>query len=129
MTLLEPYGLTTEHLATPLGLDEPFPRLSWKLRSSRRGDAQTSYRLAVALDASDLDGDRRLIWDTGRRESGDNVLVAYDGPPLQPSTRYHWRVQVWDADGAQAGQAKSWFETGLMHAREWRAAWIGRDPA
>ncbi|SFN31459.1 alpha-L-rhamnosidase [Actinomadura madurae] len=126
--VLEPYGLTCEHLETPMGLDEASPRLSWKLRSSRRGDGQTTYRLTVALQRRDLDDAERLVWDTGRRESADGVLVPYDGPPLQSSTRYHWRVEVWDSQESQAGKAESWFETGLMHAGEWRAAWIGRDP-
>ncbi|GAA2110677.1 alpha-L-rhamnosidase [Actinomadura alba] len=124
---LQPYGLTCEMLETPLGLDEPSPRLSWKLRSTRRGDAQTSYRLTVALAREDLDVAGRRIWDTGCRESAVGVLVPFDGPPLQSCTRYHWRVEVWDADGSPAGRADSWFETGLMHADEWRAVWIGRD--
>ncbi|GGV29508.1 alpha-L-rhamnosidase [Actinomadura cremea] len=124
---LQPYGLTCESLAVPLGLDEPCPRLSWKLRSERRGDAQTAYRITAALDRGDLD-EGRPIWDTGRRDSSAGVLVAYDGPPLQPSTRYHWRVEVWDVDGAPAGRADSWFETGLLRPGEWRAEWIGSDP-
>ncbi|MEU5879945.1 family 78 glycoside hydrolase catalytic domain [Spirillospora sp. NPDC047279] len=127
MTALTPYGLTCEMLEEPLGLDERLPRLSWKLRSERRGDAQSAYRITVALSEADLD-DGRLLWDTGRRESGDTLLVAYDGPPLQSSTRYHWRVEVHDAGGERAGRADSWFETGLLHADEWRAAWIAADP-
>jgi alpha-L-rhamnosidase len=125
---LEPYALTCENIETPLGLDEPSPRLSWRLRSPCRGDAQTGYRLAVALERDDLDDDRRLVWDTGRRASAGNVLIAYDGAPLHPSTRYHWRVEVWDAEGARAGRAESWCETGLMRTGEWQARWIGRDP-
>ncbi|QFG21259.1 alpha-L-rhamnosidase [Actinomadura sp. WMMB 499] len=124
---LTPYGLTCEMVNTPLGLDDPSPRLSWKLRSPHRNDVQTAYRLSAALDRRDLDDAERLIWDTGRRAAADGVLVPYDGPPLQPSTRYHWRVEVWDADGAAAGRADSWFETGLLRPDEWRAAWIGRD--
>ncbi|SEG85582.1 alpha-L-rhamnosidase [Thermomonospora echinospora] len=124
---LTPYGLTCEMLPTPLGLDEPSPRLSWKLRSARRGDTQTAYRLTMALSPGDLDDPQRLLWDTGRRTAADGVLVPFDGPALHSTTRYHWRVQVWDADGAPAGRADSWFETGLLHADEWRAVWIGRD--
>jgi hypothetical protein len=26
------------------------------------------------------------------------------------------------------GRAESWFETGLLHADDWVAGWIGRDP-
>ena len=27
-----------------------------------------------------------------------------------------------------AGQAQSWFETGLLHRDDWAAVWVGRDP-
>ncbi|MFI0350183.1 family 78 glycoside hydrolase catalytic domain [Actinomadura sp. 9N407] len=124
---LTPYGLTCEMLHEPLGLDEPSPRLSWKLASEHRGDLQSAYRLTVALTEADLDSGR-LLWDTGRRDTGDTLLVAYDGPPLESATRYHWRVTVWDARGEQAGQAGSWFETGLLHPDQWQASWIARDP-
>ncbi|GAA1573432.1 alpha-L-rhamnosidase [Actinomadura kijaniata] len=125
---LSPYGLTCEQLETPLGLDEREPRLSWKLRSDLRGDAQSAYRITVALGEADLRGGDRLVWDSGRRPSADTLLVPYDGPPLQSATRYHWRVTVWDARGEQTGYADSWFETGLLHDEEWRASWIARDP-
>lgn len=61
-------------------------------------------------------------------ECDDSLYVEYDGPPLQSSTRYYWRVAVWDADGQAGGRAESWFETGLLHADDWVAGWIGRDP-
>ncbi|WP_238412039.1 family 78 glycoside hydrolase catalytic domain [Saccharothrix deserti] len=68
------------------------------------------------------------MWDSGRRESGDGVLVPWDGPVLRSATRYHWRVEVWDETGAAAGVGESWFETGLLHREDWAAVWVGRDP-
>jgi alpha-L-rhamnosidase len=127
-TTLTPYDLTCELVATPLGIDEPAPRLAWRLRSDRRGDAQTGYRLRVAERADDLDRPDRVLWDTGRVDSPENFHIAYDGPPLRSGTRYHWRVTVWDVDGDPAAPVTSWFETGLLHGDEWRASWIGRDP-
>ncbi|MGW4945048.1 family 78 glycoside hydrolase catalytic domain [Actinoplanes sp. NPDC004185] len=118
---MTPYGLTTEQRTEPLGLGERQPRLSWKLRSDRRGAAQTAYRITAEVLG-------RIVWDTGRRESDETLLVPWDGPVLQSATRYHWRVQVWDETGAEAGQAQSWFETGLLHRDDWSAVWIGRDP-
>ena len=78
--------------------------------------------------APDLDDPARLLWDSGRRESGDGLLVPWDGPVLRSATRYHWRVEVWDETGAAAGAAQSWFETGLLHRDDWTAVWVGRDP-
>jgi alpha-L-rhamnosidase len=120
---MTPYGLTTEQRTEPLGLGEPHPRLSWKLDGDRRGAAQSAYRITATEG-----GSSRTIWDSGRRESTDTLLVAWGGPPLRSGTRYHWRVEVWDETGAHAGTAQSWFETGLLHPDEWTAVWIGRDP-
>jgi alpha-L-rhamnosidase len=117
---MTPYGLQTEQRHEPLGMDEPRPRLSWKLRSDRRGAAQSAYRITAADPF-------RLVWDSGRRESSDGLLVPWDGPELKSATRYHWRVEVWDETGAPAGTAQSWFETGLLHREDWVAVWVGRD--
>ena len=124
---VRPYGLRTEQRHEPMGLDEPSPRLSWRLECDRRGAAQSAYRLVAAERAADLDEPDRLLWDSGRRESDDCVLVPWDGPALRSATRYHWRVEVWDEAGAPVGAAQSWFETGLLHREDWTATWIGRD--
>jgi alpha-L-rhamnosidase len=118
---MTPYGLTTEQRTEPLGLGETHPRLSWKLRSDRRGAAQTAFRITATVLG-------RLVWDTGRRESDESVLVPWDGPLLQSATRYEWSVEVWDETGAVSGAAQTWFETGLLHQDDWTAVWIGRDP-
>jgi alpha-L-rhamnosidase len=128
-SLLRPYGLQTEQRTEPLGLGEPRPRLSWKLASDRRGAAQSAYRITAAERPEDLDDPARLLWDSGRRASGDGLLVPWDGPVLRSATRYQWRVEVWDETGARAEGAQSWFETGLLHRDDWTAVWVGRDPA
>ncbi|WP_422771338.1 family 78 glycoside hydrolase catalytic domain [Plantactinospora sp. WMMC1484] len=125
---MTPYDLTTEQRRVPLGLGEPRPRLSWKLESTRRGAAQTAYRITAAERAADLEDPDRLIWDSGRRDCLDSVGVPWDGPVLRSATRYHWRVEVWDETGASAGAAQTWFETGLLHLDDWTAVWVGRDP-
>src|SRR5690606_23903929 len=112
----------TEHLANPLGLDEPTPRFSWKLADSRPGAAQIAYQLEVSANDT-------LLWDS-RRVAGDNtVLIPYAGPALQPHTRHHWRVRVWDHAGTvSAWSPSAWFETGFLDPlAPWPAAeWIHR---
>jgi alpha-L-rhamnosidase len=125
---MTPYGLTTEQRHEPLGMGEPRPRLSWKLESTRRGAAQSAYRITAAERAADLDDPDRIVWDSGRRESADQIGVPWDGPVLRSATRYHWRVEVWDETGAPAGVAQTWFETGLLHREDWTAVWVGRHP-
>ncbi|HEY9249066.1 MAG TPA: hypothetical protein VIO38_08040, partial [Rariglobus sp.] len=62
--------LRTEHLANPLGLDEPAPRFSWKLANTRTGAAQTAYQIEVSS------GDA-VVWDSRRVDTGTSVLVPY----------------------------------------------------
>ncbi|MEV0900795.1 family 78 glycoside hydrolase catalytic domain [Actinoplanes sp. NPDC049802] len=116
-----PYGLTTEQRTEFLGLGEPAPRLSWKLRSDRTGAAQSAYRITATADGE-------TVWDTGRRESTDTLLIPWQGAALRSATRYRWRVEIFDEHGTPAGAAETWFETGLLHPGEWQAVWIGRDP-
>lgn len=49
----------------------------------RRGDAQTAYRVLVALHSDGLDDDR-LLWDSGRVEGDDSLHVEYDGSRCSP---------------------------------------------
>ncbi|MET7336550.1 family 78 glycoside hydrolase catalytic domain [Nonomuraea sp. NPDC005650] len=112
---LRPYDLRCEHLGTPLGVGAPVPRLSWRLASDRRGDAQEAYRIRVHARGA-------LVWDSGWVE-GQDVSADYGGAPLASFTRYTWRVETRPGEAAE-----SWFETGVLHRDEWVAAWIGHDP-
>src|SRR5215475_13583961 len=39
---LTPVSLRCEYLFSPLGLDEPHPRFTWRVESSERGEKQTA---------------------------------------------------------------------------------------
>ncbi|WP_222871853.1 glycoside hydrolase family 78 protein [Nonomuraea sp. PA05] len=113
---LRPYDLRCEHLATPLGIGTPAPRLAWRLASDRRGDAPSGHRITVRGP-----GDA-LAWDSGWID-GQAPHADYGGAPLASLTRYTWQVELRDGESA-----RSWFDTGILHPGEWRAAWITHDP-
>jgi alpha-L-rhamnosidase len=119
-----PSSLRVEHLTTPLGLDTPNPRLSWKLKGSGPSAVQTAYRLIVARTKGTARSVLEAVWDTSRVPSSKSHLISWEGPELEPHTRYHWTVQVWDGQG-KAGRPSpvSWFETGFL-GRSWPASWI-----
>ncbi|MET9660483.1 family 78 glycoside hydrolase catalytic domain [Streptomyces sp. NPDC006510] len=125
---LRPYALRCEHRTTPLGIDEPAPRLSWRLASDLRGNDPVAYRVRVAECAEDLDGGGQLLWDTGRVADPGATAVDYAGPALPGRTRCHWRVSVWAAGTDAPAEATSWFETAFTRTGEWRASWITHDP-
>ena len=118
-----PVALRCEHLPTPLGLDAPRPRLSWRLHDDRRGAAQTAYQLSVGTDSLQLSQGQGRGWSPAKTTS-DQQLVTYAGPALQPFTKYYWRVKVWTKAGPPQTSAVASFETGMMSKDNWRGAWI-----
>ena len=91
---LTAYGLQCQHRAEPLGVDEPHPSFGWKLAASSPGRSQQAYRLTVRRA-----GAPEPSWDSGWTEDARHDQVVYAGPPLRPSTRYTWDVQLTDDQG------------------------------
>lgn len=119
-----PQRLLCDYLENPLGIDNPHPRLSWRLEDNRRGANQTAYQIWVGTDSMEVVHDTGNMWNTQMQQS-DAMLHSYAGHPLQPFTRYYWKTKVWDKDGiASVSEVKS-FETGMMDMRNWQGAWIG----
>lgn len=111
-------GLMTEATVTPLGIDEKKPAFTWQMSARERGYQQVAYQIVVT------DAQGTVAWDSKKITSPFSLNIPYAGNPLQPTTRYTWKVTVWDQKGAQAS-ASSWFETGLMNADPNLSAWNG----
>ena len=62
-------------------------------------------------------------------QSGTSAWITYQGPELQPGTKYFWKVRVWDnndkpSDWSNSGE----FVTGLFDKNDWsNARWIGYE--
>ena len=121
---IQPADLTCEYQATPL-LDIQNPRFAWinANPASRKGAAQTAYRIRVADSA---DGFDNPVWDSGKVESDDSAFITYQGPALKSRTSYWWQVQVWDEQGnASEWSAPAMWHMGLLSQDEWQGKWIG----
>jgi alpha-L-rhamnosidase len=121
-----PVHLQVDNLEKPLGIDNTTPRFSWQLNDPARGAKQTAYRVTVATRPELLADGKADVWDSGRVASGQSLNVKYAGPAVKASTRYFWRVEVWDKDGKAypASDATTW-ETGLLNQSAWKGEWIG----
>jgi alpha-L-rhamnosidase len=121
-----PVRLRVNDLAAPLGVDDPAPRFSWQLNDPATGARQSAYELQVASSPEQLQQDQPDVWESGRVSSSASLGIRYQGPALQATTAYVWRVKLWDAAGkAYAPSEISRFETGLLSADNWKADWIG----
>ncbi|MDR1023559.1 MAG: glycoside hydrolase family 78 protein [Prevotellaceae bacterium] len=116
-------GLQVEHLSNPLGVDNPAPRLSWQMDDKRQGARQTAYRIAVGMDSSAVENGVGEMWDTDKVTS-DKTLLEYAGKPLQPFTKYYWKLILWDDRSKPASFPVNSFETGMMNVKNWKGVWI-----
>ncbi|MEV6285076.1 family 78 glycoside hydrolase catalytic domain [Kribbella sp. NPDC051770] len=117
--------LTVEYAEQPLGLDEQHPRLAWVATAPGHGAAQSAYQVLVASSPELLTEEHADVWNTGKTP-GDTIQVEYDGPQLQPRTRYHWAVRLWDGlDRESRWSRPGWFETALLDEGWQDARWIG----
>lgn len=112
--------LQCEYLENPLGVDVPNPRLRWSLGSET--GRQTAWRIVAGCDSTAVAAGEGSVWDSGPKQS-DAQLVRYAGAPLQPRTRYFWRVEVWNG-GIRWSSPVAWFETGHQVPENWRGDWI-----
>ena len=115
--------LRCEYLDNPIGIDAQQPRFTWNLNDGRHGVKQESFRLVVATDP-EL---KEIIWDSGQVDS-PQMRAIYDGPALEPRTRYWWSVQVCGNHGKYRRPKAVSFETG-KGAEGWSGTWIsdGQD--
>ncbi|WP_421940847.1 family 78 glycoside hydrolase catalytic domain [Pedobacter sp.] len=118
--------LTIDHLVNPFSIDNPKPRFSWKITSSRKNTLQNGYEIRLGTSEK---LNANVLWSL-KKDDGQSVLVPYGGPELASKTKYYWQVRVKD----NQGQASDWspvqyFRTGLK-ANDWKAKWItvsGKD--
>src|ERR1043165_709711 len=120
---LSAVALRCEYLVSPLGLDEPHPRLSWRIDSTERGEKQTAYQIVVASAPSKLDSPD--LWDSGNITNSQSINIVYSGKPLTSRQRCFWKVKVWNKDG----QPSAWSEIatwtmGLLEPEDWKAEYI-----
>lgn len=111
-------SLTTDMQKAPMGISSTSPSFSWQLNSNERNVMQTAYSIRL------MNG-RKSVWQSGKTNSDQSVLVKYSGPALASDRAYTWQVMVWDNHGKQtAWSAPAAINTGLFQRSDWKADWI-----
>ncbi len=117
--------LRCEYREDPLGIDVARPRLSWIMRDTRRGARQTAYQVLVASSREKLARNEGDLWDSGRVESSLTNQIEYCGTPLASRMQCHWKVRIWDADGAVTEFSRpAMWTMGLLEDADRQARWI-----
>lgn len=106
----------TENQKNPIGLDCERPRFSWELHSEEKNIFQSAYQIQIADEMG------KVIADSKRIESKNNVLVEVKELQLKPMSVYSVRVKVWNNLG-ECAEIEGEFETGKLGTM-WEASWI-----
>lgn len=122
--------LKCEYRANPLGIDNAYPRLSWKLvdENKTRGQKQRAYQILVSSSLSNLNNNIADLWDSGKVETDQSANNTYAGENLESANQYFWKVKIWDVYGHES----SWSETanfsmGLLKQEDWMGEWIYKN--
>ena len=116
-------NLKVDYQEKPLGIDIANPHFSWQMEAldTKRGYSQTAYQIIVT------DSKNQIVWDSKKVNVDISHGIEYGGSSLKATTRYTWKVSVWDNTNKISSNS-SWFETGLMNPdiSAWSgASWIG----
>ena len=124
----KPHSLLTDGHVSPRGVASEFPELRWSLDgiTARRASC-VGYEVQVSdnLDAL-LSGDANWWSDVshtqGARESSATVTRK-----VMSRATYFWRVRAIIGAQRTAWSDPEEFTVSLLHASDWRAAWITRN--
>lgn len=122
-------NLKCEMLTNPLGIDASHPRLSWQIESSQRGTMQTAYQILVASSKEKLANNEGDLWDSGKMESDQSLLVNYNGKLLKSREDCFWKVKVWTNNGESEWSEPAYWSMGFLYYKDWHGRWIGYDYA
>ena len=100
---------------------------SWQMKSGQRNQLQKAYQIRVAASSGELKTSETILWDSGKINSGESVLVPGQVLVLKSAQAYFWQVKVWTHDGNEsAWSGPAVFKTGLFTEQDWGGAkWIG----
>lgn len=119
--LVENGSLRANGAYNAISVDNATPRLTWRLGSHERGDAQTAYQIQASTSdkfASDI------IWDSGKVRS-KTPFSTYAGKNLQSRNAVFWRVKVWNVHDTPSGWSDTGrFQVSLLNGDDWSASWI-----
>jgi len=119
-----PTGLLINGTINPLAIDRDTTRFTWMSEDAERGERQTAYQILVASSAERLAQGKADYWDSSKVDSDKSASVEYAGKPLPRTTRFWWKVRIWNQSGKPSRYSEpAYFDTGLNQG-EWTARFI-----
>ena len=97
-----PNRLLCNGQSDPTGVPMGYPNLTWSFNDTDAdlGDTQLAYRVILADNQTDIDGNVGNVWDTGMvRSSATSASTCI--VPLRSGIVHYWKVKTWDISGEE----------------------------
>ena len=125
-SFITPEELLCEAKINPTGIATIQPHFSWKNKASANKSQQTAYQILMASSASLLEKGDADLWNSGKVESSESILIKYGGQALTSRSIAYWKIKVWDQRDAPSLWSKAQsFSVGLLNQDDWQAEYIG----
>lgn len=121
---IEITSLSCNNLTNPTGIVGK-PVFGWKMQSPENNKSQTAYQILVASSKERLSEEKTDIWDSKKINSEEQFNIKFSGKPLKSSTKYFWKLRMWDENGkVSLWSAPASFITALLKKEDFKAKWI-----
>jgi len=93
-----PSGLTVEYIREPqhVAINDQLPEFGWLV--PKEAVFQSGYQILVASSRKNIDNNLGDIWNSGQTRSKASTNIEHKGTPLNPGSKYFWKVRIWDKD-------------------------------
>jgi len=122
---LKVISTSVDNMEKATGVNPDHFFFSWKMISGENNVKQTAYR--ILLSETKKFSEKNIIWDSGKIEEEQSILVDYKGKKLKTDKYYFWKVKVWDNNKNESEwSAPNSLICGLFNEKDWNGAqWIG----
>jgi len=125
-SLITPKEVLCEANTNPTGIATTIPYFNWKNVSTVNKSHQSAYQVLVASSAEQLQSGNADLWNSGKVQSSQSVLIKYAGKALESRSVAYWKIKVWDQNDASSDWSENQtFSVGLLHAQDWEGDYIG----
>lgn len=108
-----PSGLTVEYIREPknVSINDPLPEYCWIV--PKEAVYQQGYQILVASSETNISNNIGDVWDSGQVRSNQSATIEHAGKPLNPDSKYFWKVRIWDQNNRPSDySAVQEFKTG-----------------
>lgn len=119
--------MRTENQINPLGIGTQTPHFSWQITSDKANVSQISYQILVASSQEKLAQNIGDLWDSGKRESNQQLWIPYQGKRLFSNNLAYWKVRITTNRGQSEWTVPQMFCIGLLNESKWKGTWIGLE--